>query len=212
MSERSKIASSFCAVFAEERRASAGWRPGANGFGDFCRNKSHSGARRRAHQTDHREAIQIRDRSRNKGVGVKLAPTPGEGSSEEPSPLGEEFARGAGSYAPSTRNEVCRSGFSPTGSNRIGRRTEVRIWSPPVLQGIVFGVTGIGLRPHIRPVDAAFSASGLDELRAYRPYRRNGLSAFGLPRFSIRRSDLFVITYPMPSQGNRIKNYCKSMA
>ena len=45
-----EIPSSFCAGFAEERREPVGWRPGANGFGDFCRNKSHSGVRRRAHR------------------------------------------------------------------------------------------------------------------------------------------------------------------
>ena len=50
VSERSKSASSFRAAGREEHREPAGWCPGANGFGDFCRNKSHSGARRRAHK------------------------------------------------------------------------------------------------------------------------------------------------------------------
>ena len=36
-----------------------------------------------------------------------------------------------------------------------------------------------------------FLASGLDELRAYRPYRPIGFRAVGLARFSIRRSDLW---------------------
>jgi hypothetical protein len=37
MFEPARLASSFCAGFDEERREPEGWRPGANGFGDFCR-------------------------------------------------------------------------------------------------------------------------------------------------------------------------------
>ena len=44
-----------------------------------------------------------------------------------------------------------------------------RIWSPPILQGPVVRVTGIGWLPYIRPVDEGQCPSGLDEIRAYCP-------------------------------------------
>jgi hypothetical protein len=50
-----------------------------------------------------------------------------------------------------------------------------RIWSPPVLQGPAVRVTGTGLLPYIRPVDEGQRPSGLDEIRAYRPYRLIGI-------------------------------------
>jgi hypothetical protein len=43
------------------------------------------------------------------------------------------------------------------------------------LQGTVGGVTGTGLLPYIRPVDEGRCPSGLDEIRAHRPYRPIGI-------------------------------------
>ena len=49
-----------------------------------------------------------------------------------------------------------------------------RIWSPTGLQDIVSAVTGTRLLPYIRPVIEPIVASGLDDLRAYRPYQHIG--------------------------------------
>ena len=47
-----------------------------------------------------------------------------------------------------------------------------RIWSPPILQDKTALITVTGLRPYIRPVhEVAYRTSGLDEMRAYCPYR-----------------------------------------
>ena len=53
----------------------------------------------------------------------------------------------------------------------------IRIWPPPVLEGLVLSVTGTGLLSYIRPVDEGRRPSGLDEFRAYRPYRPIGVVA-----------------------------------
>ena len=37
-------------------------------------------------------------------------------------------------------------------------------------------MAGTGLRPYIRPVNGSVSLPGLDEMRAYRPFRRNGFA------------------------------------
>ena len=51
----------------------------------------------------------------------------------------------------------------------LGFAGSPHIWSPPVLQGIVFIDNRDRLLPYIRPVFEALIASGLDALRAYRP-------------------------------------------
>jgi hypothetical protein len=86
-----------------------------------------------------------------------------------------------GSYA--TRS--CRWCSSSMETNLTAKRTSIRadvqgillahIWSPPILQGPVVRVTGTGLLPYIRPVDEGHRPSGLDEIRAYRPYRLIGI-------------------------------------
>ena len=48
---------------------------------------------------------------------------------------------------------------------------ESPIWSPPVLQAFVSLMAGTGLLPYIRPVNGDVIPPGLDEMRAYRPYR-----------------------------------------
>ena len=50
----------------------------------------------------------------------------------------------------------------------------VRIWSPPYLQGLCALMTGTGLLPYIRPLIESFMPSGLNDFRAYRPYRQGG--------------------------------------
>jgi hypothetical protein len=50
----------------------------------------------------------------------------------------------------------------------------VRIWSPPYLQGLSALMTGTGLLPYIRPLFESFMLSGLNDFRAYRPYRQYG--------------------------------------
>ena len=51
---------------------------------------------------------------------------------------------------------------------------EVRIWSPPYLQGLCAFMTGTGLLPYIRPLFESVIPSGLNDFRAYRPYRQGG--------------------------------------
>ena len=50
----------------------------------------------------------------------------------------------------------------------------VRIWSPPYLQGLCAFMTGTGLLPYIRPLCEEIISSGLNDFRAYRPYRQGG--------------------------------------
>ena len=45
---------------------------------------------------------------------------------------------------------------------------------PPLLQGLCALMTGTGLLPYIRPLFESFILPGLNDLRAYRPYRRVG--------------------------------------
>jgi phenylpropionate dioxygenase-like ring-hydroxylating dioxygenase large terminal subunit len=53
--------------------------------------------------------------------------------------------------------------------------TLAHIWSPPILQDFVVRMTGTGLLPYIRPVEERQRPSGLDEMRAHRPYRLIGI-------------------------------------
>jgi hypothetical protein len=45
---------------------------------------------------------------------------------------------------------------------------------PPILQGLCAFMTGTGLLPYIRPLFESSTLSGLNDFRAYRPYRRVG--------------------------------------
>ncbi len=81
--------------------------------------------------------------------------------------LGSFSANSYGYYP--QMSQYLSSNFRIFASARI-----VRIWSPPYLQGLSALMTGTGLLPYIRPLFESFMLSGLNDFRAYRPYRQYG--------------------------------------